>query len=303
MTTTILYTVLCLVALGLLFAVVLYFVAQKFKVEEDPRIDVVESLLPGANCGGCGNAGCRAFAEKFVKSDGADDFFCPVGGNETMMKIAAAIGREAVEKAPMAATVRCHGTSDKCPKTNRYDGYSSCKVVNALYTGETGCKWGCIGLGDCISVCQFGGITIDPRTGVADIDAGMCTGCGACAKACPRGVIELRPKGPKNRRVFVSCVNRDKGAVTRKACTAGCIGCGKCERVCPFGAVHVENNVAYIDFTKCKLCRKCVDECPTHAIAAVNFPPKPPQAAQPAAAPAVEAPAPAAQSVTSEKQQ
>ena len=283
MTTTILYTVLCLVALGLIFAVVLYLVAQKFKVEEDPRIDTVESLLPGANCGGCGNAGCRAFAEQYVKSADPGALFCPVGGNDTMKKIAAALGQEAVEKEPMAAIVRCQGTSDKCARTNRYDGYASCKVVASLYAGETGCRWGCIGLGDCLEVCQFGGIRIDPRSGVADINADMCTGCGSCAKACPRGVIEMRPKGPKGRRVFVSCVNRDKGAVTRKACTVGCIGCGKCEKVCPFGAIHVENNVAYIDFTKCKLCRKCVDECPTHAIVAVNFPPKPPQAPKPAA--------------------
>lgn len=283
MTTTILYTVLCLVALGLIFAVVLYLVAQKFKVEEDPRIDVVESLLPGANCGGCGKAGCRAFAEQYVKSSDPDSLFCPVGGNGTMGKIAAALGREAVEKEPMTAVVRCQGTPDKCVRTNRYDGFASCKVAASLYSGETGCRWGCIGLGDCLDVCQFGGIRIDPRSGLAEIDADKCTGCGSCVKVCPRGVIEMRPKGPKGRRVYVSCVNRDKGAVTRKACTVGCIGCGKCGNVCPFGAIQVENNVAWIDFTKCKLCRKCVDECPAHAIVAVNFPPKPPQAAGPAA--------------------
>ena len=107
------------------------------------------------------------------------------------------------------------------------------------------------------------------------VDEDKCTACGACTKACPKGIIELRAKGFKNRRVCVLCVNKDKGAVTRKACSAGCIGCGKCAKTCPFGAITVENNVAYIDFNVCKLCRKCVEVCPTHAINEFNFPPKP----------------------------
>lgn len=275
MTTTIIYTVACLVALGLFFAVILFLVAKKFKVEEDPRIDTVESLLPGANCGGCGNAGCRAFAENLVKSGDIGAFYCPVGGNAAMAKIADALGMESVEKEPMVAVVRCQGSPDKCRKTNVYDGYASCKVVNALYVGETGCRWGCIGLGDCANACEFGGVTIDPVTLLPNIDYSLCVGCGGCVKACPRHVIELRYRGKMDRRVFVSCLNQDKGTVTRKACITGCIGCGKCAKVCPFEAITVENNVAYIDFTKCKSCRKCVAECPVHAIQAVNFPPMP----------------------------
>ncbi|MBR4212908.1 MAG: RnfABCDGE type electron transport complex subunit B [Bacteroidales bacterium] len=265
---TIVYTIACLVALGLFFAVVLYFVAQKFKVEEDPRIGQVESLLPGANCGGCGNAGCRAFAEKVVAADSLDDFFCPVGGNEVMARIAGALGREAVEKEPMVAVVRCQGTAEHCQKLNRYDGAPSCRVAATLYSGETGCRWGCIGLGDCVSACEFGGVHLDPRTHQVSIDTGLCTGCGGCARACPHHVIELRPRGPRGRRVYVSCVNQDKGALTRKACTIGCIGCGKCAKVCPFEAIRIENNLAYIDYTKCKGCGKCAAECPTHAIVA-----------------------------------
>lgn len=291
MTTTIISTVACLVALGLFFAVILYFVAQKFKVEEDPRIDTVESLLPGANCGGCGNAGCRAFAEKLVKSGDLESCFCPVGGNETMAKIAASLGMESVEKEPRVAVVRCQGSPDKCVRTNIYDGYASCKVVNALYGGETGCRFGCLGLGDCVSACSFGGgVSINPVTRVAQVDESLCIGCGSCAAACPRGIIELRARGRNERRVYVSCVNKDKGGVTRRACTTGCIGCGKCAKVCPFEAITVENNVAYIDYTKCKGCRKCVAECPVHAITAVNFPPmpasKPAETAAPAASPA-----------------
>ncbi len=277
MTGTVLFTIATLVAIGLLFAVVLYIVAQKFKVEEDPRIAVVESILPGANCGGCGKAGCHAFAEGVVKADGMDGFFCPVGGNPVMSKVAEALGRAVEEKAPMVAAMRCNGSLANRARTNEYDGYASCKVMAALYSGDTGCRYGCLGKGDCEAACQFDAIHVNPTTGIAEVNEDKCTACGSCVKACPKGILELRAKGFKNRRVFVSCINRDKGAITRKACSVGCIGCGKCAKVCAFGAITVENNVAYIDFTKCKMCRKCVEECPTHAIHEVNFPPKPPK--------------------------
>ena len=118
---------------------------------------------------------------------------------------------------------------------------------------------------------------MNPETGLPEVDENACTACGACVKACPRRIIELRPKGKNNRRVYVSCVNKDKGAQTRKACSVGCIGCGKCVKVCPFEAITLENNLAYIDPAKCKLCRKCEAECPQGAILAVNFPPRKPK--------------------------
>lgn len=278
MSTTIIFTVASLSLLGLLLAVVLYFVAQKFKVEEDPRIDIVESLLPGANCGGCGQAGCRAFAETCVKSSGLESLFCPVGGNDTMKQVAGALGFEVTEQAPKVAVIRCNGTCSNRPKVNTYDGVTSCAAMSALYAGDTACKYGCLGQGDCTVVCNFDAIHINPETGLAEVDEEKCTACGACVKACPKGVIEIRNKGVKGRRVFVSCVNKDKGGVARKACSAACIGCGKCAKACPFDAIVVENSLAYIDFDKCKLCTKCVAECPTGAIHAVNFPPKKPKA-------------------------
>ncbi len=300
MSTTIIFTVVSLSLLGLLLAVVLYFVAQKFKVEEDPRIDIVEALMPGANCGGCGQAGCRAFAEACTKAENLDNLYCPVGGNPVMQKVAGALGFEVAEKAPMVAVVRCAGSCDKRPKTNIYDGSSSCAIMSALYPGDTGCKYGCLEKGDCTNACNFGAISMDPATGLPVVDEEKCTACGACVKACPKGVIELRNKGPKSRRIFVSCINKDKGGVARKACSAACIGCSKCAKVCPFGAITVENNVAYIDFNKCRLCTKCVAECPTGAIHAVNFPPKPPKAAPAAPAAAQTPAAPAAEAAKSE---
>ncbi len=298
-----LYTILTLCVLGVLAAVILYFVAQKFRVEEDPRIDEVEKMLPGANCGGCGFAGCRGMADALVKRDDISELFCPVGGGDCMKAIAAYLGKAAAEKQPEVATVRCGGTCEKRPRTNEYNGAKSCAVAASLYVGETGCAFGCLGLGDCVAACTFDAIHMNPETGLPEVDPEKCTACGACVKACPKMVIELRKKWPKNRAVYVSCVSKDKGAVVMKACKAGCIGCGKCEKVCAFGAITVENNLAYIDPQKCKLCRKCVNECPTGAIKLVGMDPlsKEPKApAAPKAAPAAPAApkaAPAAEKV------
>lgn len=269
---TILITIISLCALGVVSAVILYVVAQKFKVEEDPRIDIVEGILPGANCGGCGYPGCRGFAEVIVKAPSLDGLMCPVGGAETMGKVASALGMEACVSAPKIAVVRCNGTCENRPRTNIYDGAKSCAIEHALYAGDTACTFGCLGCGDCVTSCLFDAIHINNETGLPEVDNEKCVACGACVKACPRAIIELRNKGIKDRRIFVSCVNKAKGAVARKACKTACIACTKCQKECPFEAITIENNLAYIDYSKCRLCRKCVSVCPTGAIQELNFP-------------------------------
>ncbi len=277
MGSTILLTILMLSSLGIVFALILYFVAQKFKVFEDPRIDQVEAVLPGANCGGCGYPGCRGFADAFVKASDISGLYCPVGGNDTMVKAAEVLGKTAEVKDPEIAVVRCSGSFEHRPKLNNYDGAKSCAIASMLYSGDTGCQFGCLGLGDCVVVCKFDAIYIDQSTGLPVISEEKCTACGACVKACPKVIIELRKKGPKGKRIFVSCINKDKGAVAKKACNVACIGCGKCVKLCPHDAIKLENFLAYIDFNKCKLCRKCVEDCPTGSILELNFPPRRPK--------------------------
>ena len=191
MVNIIIWTIAVVTVLGLVLALVLYLVAQRFKVEEDPRIDEVEKVMPGANCGGCGFAGCRAFAEAAVKAPNLDNNYCPVGGNDVMAKVASILGYEVQAKAPQVAVVRCNGTCEARPKVNEYDGYASCYVKSLLYTGDTGCSFGCLGCGDCVNACQFGALSMDPATGLPVVDESKCTACGACVKACPKKVIEL----------------------------------------------------------------------------------------------------------------
>ena len=234
----ILIAVIVLGSIGLVAALVLFAASKKFAVYEDPRIAQVNELLPGANCGGCGFAGCGGMADALVKGADAgsiEGLNCPVGGADVMGRVADLLGMAIANGEPKVAVVRCNGTCENRPR-----------------------------------------IDINAETGIAEVDEECCVACGACVKACPRSIIELRKKGPKGRRVYVSCVSKDKGAVAMKACKVSCIGCSKCERECPFGAITVGNNCSYIDPAKCRLCRKCVSVCPTHAIVAVNFPaPKP----------------------------
>lgn len=263
-------------AIALVAALVLYVCSKKFAVEEDPRLGLVTEALPGANCGGCGFPGCGGLADALVKAADAgslEGLNCPVGGAETMGKVADLLGMAVANTESTVAVVRCNGTCELRTKVCEYSGLRTCAAMHATGAGETACGYGCLGCGDCVAACSFDAIHMNEETGLPEVDEDKCTSCGACVKACPRNIIQLRRKGPKNRRVYVQCVNKEKGAVALKGCKAACIGCGKCLKECQFDAITIADNLSYIDDKKCKLCRKCVSVCPTQAIIAVNFPP------------------------------
>jgi len=270
----IVYAAIIMGIIALIASIILFFVAKTFKVIEDPRIDEVVDVLPSANCGGCAFAGCRNFAEAIIKAGTLEGFNCPAGGSSVNENIAATLGWEAVASEPLIAVLRCNGSCQNAPARNIYDGAPSCAFAASLFVGENTCPSGCFGYADCVRACIFDAIYIDTDTRLPVVNADRCGGCGACARACPRQIIEVRYKGKKDRRIFVACQNTEKGAIAKKNCAVACIGCGKCAKVCAFEAIAIENNLAYIDFIKCKLCRKCVSECPTQAIQECNFPPK-----------------------------
>ena len=245
---------------GLIFGCILAFASFIFKVDEDERIGLIEAELPGANCGGCGYAGCSAYAAA-VAQGSAPPNACTVGKAAVAEKIAEIMGCEAVAAEPTSAVVLCSGTCDLAPDKYQYSGIPDCAAANKLSGGAKSCSYGCLGLGSCVSVCQFGAIYI--KDGIAHIDSEKCTSCGKCVKACPKNIIAILPKKQK---YIVKCNSEDSGAKTSKQCKAGCIGCRICEKNCPSGAVKIENNLARIDYSLCTSCGICMDKCPKKII-------------------------------------
>ncbi|MDR3271112.1 MAG: RnfABCDGE type electron transport complex subunit B [Peptococcaceae bacterium] len=264
MTVSIIYAMLALGGMGLLLGVGLGIAAIKFKVETDPRLPLVRDALPGANCGGCGFAGCDAFADAIIKGE-AKPNGCPVGGNESARKIGEVMGISVEEQARKCAFIRCAGCESKSNFRYDYKGMTSCPSLMQLAGGGSkACVYGCLGGGTCLLQCKFGAISM--VDGIAVIDNEKCTACGMCAAACPKSLIQLVPHDSKTR---VACHSNDAGKATRVNCKVGCIGCKLCEKNCKFDAVHVKDFLATIDYEKCTQCGACAAKCPSKCIISV----------------------------------
>ena len=266
----ILLAIAILGGLGLIFGLVLAAASKVFHVETDPRLDALNECLPGANCGGCGFAGCGAYAEAVLNGE-AEIGKCAAGGNECAVGMAAVMGVQAQEVTRKVAMVRCSGakTYDKdgnlvtgSKLKGEYEGFKDChSAARVGGNGPLACKYGCLGFGTCTKACKYDAIHI--VDGVAVVDEEKCVGCMACAASCPRNlIIPVEPY----RNVVIACASVAKGAVTTRSCTVGCIGCCLCKKICPNDAITVEHNLAVIDYTKCDNCGLCATVCPKKLI-------------------------------------
>jgi Na+-translocating ferredoxin:NAD+ oxidoreductase RNF subunit RnfB len=249
-------------SIGLIFGVLLGFASKIFAVEQDEKLPLILETLPGANCGGCGFAGCSQFAEN-VLAGNAKPNGCPVGGAEVAKAVAAILGVEAEVFEKKAAFVVCSGSEGVAEVKYLYEGNLDCLSASKLAGGQKACGYSCLGYGTCVHACKFGAISI--KDNLAVVDTHKCTACGACVEACPRNVITIICKTDK---YIVKCQNKDKAADLKLKCAAGCIGCKICEKNCPAGAVTVNNFLASIDKDKCTECGLCAEKCPKKIIRA-----------------------------------
>ena len=255
--------------LGLVFGLVLAAASKLFYVETDPRLDQLNECLPGANCGGCGYAGCGGYAEAVLKGE-AEIGKCASGGNECAQAMAEIMGVKVDAMTRKVALVRCSGhqsvdANGKVQGAKRkgiYEGFQDCMAASKVGgNGPLACKFGCLGFGNCTKVCKYDAIHV--VDGVAKVDSDKCVGCMSCANVCPRGIIV---PVEYDKHVLVACASRAKGAATMRVCSQGCIGCGLCTKICPKEAIRVENHLAIIDYSKCDSCGLCATVCPKHLI-------------------------------------
>ena len=246
--------------LGCVFSVILVIASKVMAVPVDETQVKVREVLPGANCGACGYAGCDDYASA-VASGNAPTTACIPGGAGVAELVAKALGVEAGEVVPQKAYLMCSGDCNQKTETVHYTGKQTCKSAKDFYGGQWSCKSGCLGLGDCVQACPYDAMKM--IDGIPGIDHELCVGCGICAKTCPQGLVHVLPETIK---IKVACSNHDVGKKAMQACKVACIGCKKCEKVCKFEAIKVEDGLATINYDLCKNCGMCSKECPTGAI-------------------------------------
>lgn len=251
-----------LAGLGMVSAIMLSVASKFFFVKEDPKIAAVSEALPGANCGGCGFAGCEGYAAAVVTDPTVAANLCCVGGPDLVPIIGRLTGKDAGSSEPMRAFRRCQRNEGKVKKRFIYEGMDNCTAAARLAHGTAACEYACLGFGDCVEACPFHALVM--RNGMPVVLTVNCTSCGKCVKVCPRHIMTIIPRAA---RVMVHCSTQDKLKGVSDVCEVGCIKCMKCVKSCPAQAVSLDDNRIVIDHIKCReygfSCNEvCVTGCP-----------------------------------------
>lgn len=249
--------------MGLIVGLALAVASRRFHVVVDERVEKVNGMLPGANCGACGNPSCFQVAVAMTEGTLLPSA-CVAGGPAVAEAICAALGVEKMDVVPVLSQRHCGG-GKAASRAYEYSGLMSCNAVQRVAGGDLCCSWGCLGYGDCVAACPFDAMRMDER-GLPVIDRAKCTGCGVCVRECPRDATGLLALHPDPAAILVRCSAHDKPAARKKTCPVCCIACKKCEKECPSDAIHVEDGVAVVDYEKCTACFACVEVCPQNCI-------------------------------------
>ena len=255
----ILTTMAVALVLAFILGLLLGLFKKIFAVKVDPKIQDIRDALSGGNCGGCGYAGCDAFAAAVAAGE-APVTGCVAGGAEVASKIAEILGVNAASVKKQVAFLACGGSHECAKEKGVYNGVKSCLAANTAIQGTKLCAFGCIGLGDCVQACPFNALSMTDK-GLPLVDKNKCTGCGKCVKTCPKHLFSLIDADTKG--AIALCSNKSDNKVQiRKDCTAGCFKCGMCERKCPQKCIDLSSGIPKIDYTKCTSCGECVKACP-----------------------------------------
>ena len=260
--TVVLIALAVMVGLSLALSGLLAVANHRLHVEEDPRIDVVEGLLPGSNCGACGQPGCRAFAEQAVAGT-LQPGNCTVSNVEARERIAGFLGVSVGGDEKRVARLACAGGSNVARQRAQYVGNATCRAANLVAGGGKGCAWGCLGHGDCMDVCTFDAIAMNPFA-LPVVDEALCTACGDCVEVCPKHLFELHPV---SHRLWVACRSLAFGDTAEAECSVACNACGRCVADSPPGVMQMRENLAVVDYTRNDLANaNAIQRCPTGAI-------------------------------------
>ncbi len=262
-------SIIALTGLGFAASILLAAASKIFFVEEDPRIVKVLGALPGANCGGCGYAGCEGYATAVATDPKIPPNLCVAGGAKVSVAVGELTGKTAAESEPLCTHRRCEKVAGQVSIRYQYEGMPSCAAAASLAHGADECRYSCLGYGDCVETCPFQALRLENH--MVFVNEHLCTGCGKCTHVCPREVLQLIPK---RARVVISCSSRDKLKAVMDVCKIGCIHCGKCIRNCPANAISMIDDRIQIDHKKClsygpDCDQKCASSCPRHILTVI----------------------------------